>query len=134
VKVTPVERDGRTYIELDEEAWVALSSRDLEREILNDVKSEDVKEGDGGVRVTGVAPGSVPAKFGIQQGDVLISVAGQRVRNRNEAIGVAKGLPKDTASVAVVVRRDGVEKTVIVDPRDPKARAAAGKVGYDKGK
>lgn len=134
VKVTTVDRDGRTYIELDDEAWTALSSRDLEREILNDVKSEDVKDGDGGVRVTGVSPGSVPAKFGIQQGDVLISVAGQRVRNRNEAIGVAKGLPKDTASVAVVVRRDGVERTVVVDPRDPKTRAAAGKVGFDKGK
>lgn len=134
VKVTPVEREGRTYIELDEEAWTALSARDLEKEILNDVKSEDVKDGEGGVRVTGVAPGSVPAKFGIQQGDVLISVAGQRVRNRNEALEVAKGLPKDTAGVAVVVRRDGVEKTVIVDPRDPKTRAAAGKVGFDKGK
>ncbi|MBL9087706.1 MAG: PDZ domain-containing protein [Planctomycetia bacterium] len=134
VKVTPVEREGRTYIELDEEAWVALSSRDLEKEILNDVKSEDVKDGDGGVRVTGVAPGSVPAKFGIQQGDVLISVAGQRVRNRNEALEVAKGLPKDTTGVAVVIRRDGVERTVVVDPRDPKTRAAAGKVGFDKGK
>lgn len=134
VKVTPVEREGRTYIELDEDAWNAISSRDLEREILNDVKSEDVKDGEGGVRVTGVSPGSVPAKFGIQQGDVLISVAGQRVRNRNEAIDVAKGLPKDTASVAVVLRRDGVERTVVVDPRDPKTRSAAGKVGFDKGK
>ncbi|MFO0934569.1 MAG: PDZ domain-containing protein [Planctomycetota bacterium] len=134
VRVTPVEREGRTYIELDEESWNALSSRDLEREILNDVKSEDVKDGEGGVRVTGVSPGSVPAKFGIQQGDVLVSVAGQRVRNRNEAIDVAKGLPKDTTSVAVVLKRDGVERTVVVDPRDPKTRAAAGKVGFDKSK
>jgi|GEM_PF-2507740 len=134
VRITPVEREGQSYIELDQTAWDALSARDLEREILNDVKSEDVKDGDGGVRVTGVSPGSVPAQFGIQQGDVLISVAGQRVRNRNEAVNVAKGLPKETESVAVVIRRDGVEKTVVVDPRDPRTRAAGGKVGFDKGK
>lgn len=132
LRIVGVDREGARYFEFDDATWNALSRRDLEREILNDVKSEDVPGENGGVRVTGVATGSVPAQFGIQPGDVLISVAGQRVRNRNEAIEVAKGLPKETTSVAVVLRRDGVERTVIVDPRDPKTRAAAGRVGFDR--
>lgn len=132
LRIVGVDREGARYFEFDDATWSALSRRDLEREILQDVKSEDVPGENGGVRVTGVATGSVPAQFGIQPGDVLVSVAGQRVRNRNEAIEVAKGLPKETTSVAVVLRRDGVERTVIVDPRDPKTRGAAGRVGFDK--
>jgi hypothetical protein len=131
VRLTPVKTaDNHFRVELDETAHRYMTGADIEREVLRDVKSEDVKDSTGGVRVTGLDQNSVLAQFDVQRGDILRSINGVAVRNRAEAIEVAKRISPDVASVTVVVERDGVLRTYDIDPRDPKVRAAAGKVRY----
>jgi Lon-like protease len=49
-------------------------------------------------------------------GDVLISIGGQPVRNRDDVVARIKAVPAG-APAAVVVRRDGAQKSVDVTPR-----------------
>lgn len=103
--------------------------------LIEDVKTEEVKDAAGqpkGIRITGITAGSVASQFGAVPGDILKSINDQAVHSRAEAINVVKGLSKDTTLVKVVVERNGRDILYNVDPRDPKVRAAASKMGFDK--
>jgi hypothetical protein len=133
VRLTPVKTGANSFrIEPDDTAYRYLRDADVEKEILRDLKSEDVTdEKGGGVRVVGLEQDNILAKFDVQRGDILRSINGTPVHNRAQAIEVVKKLPKDVASVRVVVERNGVDRTYDIDPRDPAIRAAAGKVRFD---
>jgi hypothetical protein len=85
------------------------------------------------VRVTDVGPeeASIASQFDVQRGDILKSINGQPVHNRAQAIDVVKNLPKDTTNVQAVVERNGRDIVYNIDPRDPRVKAAAGKVRFD---
>jgi aminopeptidase YwaD len=67
--------------------------------------------GAGGVRITGVRPGSPAEKAGVRAGDVIVKFAGVDVKTLEDLTFVLRGRrPGD--EVQVVVRRDGREETV----------------------
>jgi hypothetical protein len=127
--------DASRKVEFDDAAWRYFKYSDPDQ-LISDVKTEDAKDAKGdpkGVRLTGVPEGSLASKFDVRPGDILKSINGKPVRSRAEAIDVVKALPKDIATVAVVIERDGRDILYNVDPRDPKTRSAAGKVRYQPG-
>jgi hypothetical protein len=127
----PTVRDlgrGRREITLDDDAFAALKDTSVEK-LIEDVRTEPYDKG--GVRGLQVFPtgaGAVADKFDVRRGDILISINGQPVATRDDAIRVARGVPPDTARVSVVIDRDGERLTYEVDPRDPKTRRAAASV------
>jgi S1-C subfamily serine protease len=64
--------------------------------------------------VRGGDPVSPAAAAGIQPGDVIVSVDGTSVKTFEEASAIIQASPNRT--IAVVVRRDGVEQTLQVTP------------------
>jgi hypothetical protein len=128
---TKVEELADTYVvEPDDDAWRRLSSSDFEKEVLKDVKTEDAKDGKGGVKLTGVEKGSLGDQFGLQPGDILRSINGTAVHSRADAVAVIKALPKGTERVSVEVERNGAPRTYVVDARDPAVRKAAGRLRF----
>lgn len=127
----PTVRDlgrGRRRIELDEDAFAALGEKSVEK-IIEDVRTEPFNEGGvRGLRVFPQGAGAIADKFDVRRGDVLISINGQPVASRDDAIRIARSIPRDTPSVSVVLDRDGERLTYDVDPRDPKVRRAAATV------
>jgi hypothetical protein len=129
---TPTENSRRIRFEQDSYDWIGRVNPDS---IIAQVQTEEAKNADGtpkGIRVTGIAPGSIASDFDIRQGDILKSINGTPVHSRGQAANVVKSLPKDVASVAVVIERNGRDILYDVDPRDPKVRAAAGRVGFNR--
>jgi hypothetical protein len=127
----PTVRDlgrGRKEVSLTDEAYAALKDKSVEK-IIEDVRTEPYDRG--GVRGLQVFPtgsGAVADKFDVKRGDVLISINGQPVGTRDDAIRIARGIPPETSRVSVVLDRDGERITYEVDPRDPKTRRAAASV------
>jgi hypothetical protein len=131
-----IRRQGNdTYIEFDEAAYEGYRNVTVE-EVLTKVRTEDVVDSRTGQR-TGVRiadTGGVAASFDVQRGDILKSINGVRVTSRDEAVRVVKGLPKETTTVSVVIERNGIDRSYVVDPRDPKVRAAANRLKVGGGK
>jgi hypothetical protein len=102
---------------------------------LSQVKTEEAVGSDGrarGVRVTGgIGPGTIGEEFDIQAGDILLTVNGRPVHNRNDVATVLRGLPKDTASIQVVIERNARQIVYEVDPRDPDTRRGASRLGFE---
>lgn len=114
----------------DDRASYDRFSRDSVEKILETVKTETALDDAGrprGIKIT--APG-LGEEFDVKPGDVVISVDGKPVHSRNDVVEIVKKLPKDTATVAVVIERNGRPLTYQVDPRDPDVRAAAGRVRF----
>lgn len=127
---------GVRTVEFDEIAWRWGTRTDM-NQILDEVKTKDVVDAQGrkaGVEISGINPGSVPSQFDVKPGDILKSINGTPVHDRAEAVDVVKKLPKDVTVVQVVIERNGRQIVYNVDARDPKVRAAAGKVRYDNRK
>lgn len=135
VKIVVVETsESSRKVEFDDLAYryVRFSNADA---LMAEVQTEEAKDPQGqpnGIRVTGIGPASLANDFGIKQGDILKAINGTPVHSRAQAIDVVKTLPKEIANVRVVVERNGRDITFDVDPRDPKVRAAAGRVGFKK--
>jgi hypothetical protein len=133
-KITRVPVDGSqvSRYELDEAAYKYFSQTNGES-LLSDVKTEEARDERGnvkGIMLTSFPENSLTSAFDIRRGDVLVSINGTAVHNRGEAIDVVKRLPKDVASVRVVIDRNARQIAFDVDPRDPAVRKAAGTVGY----
>ncbi len=127
---------GVREVEFDEIAYRWGTRTEMEK-ILDEVKTKDAVDAQGkpsGVEISGINPGSVPSQFDVKAGDILKSINGTPVHNRAEAVDVVKKLSKDVAKVQVVIERNGRQIVYNVDARDPKVRAAAGKVRYDNKK
>ncbi len=75
----------------------------------------------GGVLVTQVFDGAPGAKGGVQDGDVIVSIAGKPVRDGRELQGVVAGLALNVPAEVVVLRdgqRKALQVTVEEQPKD----------------
>jgi hypothetical protein len=78
-----------------------------------------------GLKITGIDAESPAQKFNVRPGDILVSVNGTKVANREELIALVQRMPADTSRVTVVIDRHGKMITFNIDPRDPATRRAA---------
>jgi hypothetical protein len=77
-----------------------------------------------GLRITGIDAQSPAQKFDVKAGDIVVSINGQPVRDRDEIIAIVQRMPPDTSRVTVGIDRNGRLITYTIDPRDPKTRRA----------
>ncbi len=70
-----------------------------------------------GVPILTVLPSSPAAKAGLEPGDILTTLDGRWTTSVADTFAAAAGVPPGCAA-AVVVVRDGKERTVMVTPRD----------------
>ncbi|MCC7136939.1 MAG: hypothetical protein IT460_00755 [Planctomycetes bacterium] len=131
VKITPVRTpEGRYRVELDDASHRYFRFTNVD-DLTREVGTEDVKDAQGGIRVTKMEPGSVVSQFDIQPGDIVRSIDGKPTPSRNAAVEVVKAISPDAPSVTVVVeKKSGEMRTYEVDPRDPKVRGAAGRAKF----
>jgi hypothetical protein len=116
---------GRRDIEFDENTFKKWKGKKIE-DVLENVRTENYdKGGVQGVQIFPLDGNDMAAKFDIRRHDILISINGQGVKSKDDAIRVARTIPPDTDRVTVVIDRDGRQITYNVDPRDPKNRRAA---------
>jgi hypothetical protein len=121
-------------VELEQDAYERIM-RGNHDELLNAVKTQvatDEKGNPKGVRVTGIEPNSLAEQFDVKPGDVLLSINGQVVHSRADAVRIVQGLPRDTTSVKIVIERNGRQIFYDIDPRDPKVRGNVNRVKYGK--
>jgi predicted metalloprotease with PDZ domain len=71
----------------------------------------------GGVRVAGVSPGGPAATAGLKQGDVIVSVNGQKIADARDVAERVRGLPPGSHA-KVDVERDGKVQTYVVVTRE----------------
>lgn len=131
VRIAPVRTpEGRYRVELDDVSHRYFRFTDADA-LAKEVATEDVKDAQGGIRVTKMEPGTVVAQFDVQPGDIVRSINGTPTPSRNAAIEVVKKISPDATSVVVVVeKKSGEVRTYDVDPRDPKVRGAAGRAKF----
>ncbi|HEX5276613.1 MAG TPA: Do family serine endopeptidase [Fluviicoccus sp.] len=135
-KKTPltVLRDGKTLtltfevasLPTDDDSASASSEPDIASlqiniRSLNDQEKAQLKV-DGGVVVLQVADGAA-ADAGIRQGDVVLKLNGQAIKDTKEFVAAARKLPVDKA-VPVLVLRQGQPKILAlrIEGKDPKKR------------
>lgn len=82
-----------------------------------------------GLRITGLAEDAPTDAFDVRKGDILVSINGQKVASRADAVRIAQNL-KDAKVVTVVIDRRGQLVTYRVDAQDPRNRR---KVRYFEG-
>ena len=68
-----------------------------------------------GIKVDRIAPGSIAASYGVQQGDILKSINGNPVNTKEQAIDWVKGNP-NLPEYVVVFERLGKEFTKTYRP------------------
>ncbi len=82
-----------------------------------------------GLRITGFEDKAPSGVFDVRKGDILVSINGQKVKSRGDAVRIAESL-KNATVVTVVIDRRGKLVTYRVDPQDPRNRR---KVRYFEG-
>jgi hypothetical protein len=108
-------------IQFDSDTYRYLKHKGAEG-IASTVKTEIAKDSNGrpiGVRVTGFTPDAPADVFDVKRGDILVSINGQKVTSRAEAMRIAKSLDGKSL-VRVVLDRRGRLITYNVDPQDPR--------------
>ena len=101
------------------QAWLGVELQDVDAEMA---KALDLREGEGAL-VNRVVEDSPAATAGLQDGDVIVSFDGQRVRDAGELTSAVRGA-KPGARTPVVVIRDGGKKTIKVELGSRKTPAA----------
>lgn len=71
----------------------------------------DLEDGTPALRITAIRPGSLPEELGLQPGDIILSVNGDRPTGAQDGVRLWREL-KDESLFRVVVLRDG-EETVL---------------------
>ena len=113
-------------VEFDRQAYDATRGKGAEA-LLTLVKTQAANDPATGrpmgLRIVG-HDGRLPAdRFDVRKGDILLSIAGQKVTSRADALRIAQTLDPDTL-VPVVIDRRGVLYTYRVDARDPRTKRA----------
>ncbi|MEE8467213.1 MAG: PDZ domain-containing protein [Planctomycetota bacterium] len=100
-----------------------LGSEDLEyfEQNISDILTHDVRtathfDADGkrdGIEIQSVKPGSIAARHGAQDGDVIISINGHKVSSQQEAIQFVKANQDKYSAWEVVVQRLGKIETLV---------------------
>lgn len=83
-----------------------------------------------GLRITGLTEDAPTDAFDVRKGDILVSINGQKVQSRADAVRIARDLGKEVKVVTVVIDRRGKLVTYRVDAQDPRNRR---KVRYFEG-
>ena len=92
------------------QAWLGVELQDVDAEMA---KALDLRDGEGAL-VNRVVDDSPAAAAGLQDGDVIVSFDGHRVRDAGELTSAVRGAkPGDRAPVVVI--RDGGKKTIKVE-------------------
>lgn len=101
------------------QAWLGVELQDVDAEMA---KALDLRDGEGAL-VNRVVDDSPAAAAGLQDGDVIVSFDGQRVRDAGELTSAVRGA-KPGARAPVVVIREGGKKTIKVELGSRKTPAA----------
>lgn len=98
------------------QAWLGVELQDVDAEMA---KALDLRDGEGAL-VNRVVDDSPAAEAGLQDGDVIVSFDGDRVRDAGELTDAVRAArPGDRAPVVVI--RDGAKKTIKVELGSRKA-------------
>ncbi len=98
------------------QAWLGVELQDVDAEMA---KALDLSDGEGAL-VNRVVADSPAAEAGLQDGDVIVSFDGDRVRDAGELTDAVRAArPGDRAPVVVI--RDGAKKTIKVELGSRKA-------------
>jgi Do/DeqQ family serine protease len=93
-----------------EPAWLGLSVRNLNS------AEKKIARVSGGVRVTGLEPGSKAALAGIMPGDIITRVNRRSIRDLNAFAAIARSLRQNTSPIELQLKRDNAELTVTIPP------------------
>jgi Do/DeqQ family serine protease len=91
-------RDGQVV-----RGWIGVEPQELNAELAETFKVRSKT----GVIITGVLQNGPAAQAGVRPGDVIVSVAGQPVKNVTELLSAVAALQPGTASKLAVERREG---------------------------
>ena len=91
-------RDGQVV-----RGWIGVEPQELNSELAETFKVRSKK----GVIITGVLQNGPAAQAGVRPGDVIVSVAGQPVKNVTELLSAVAALQPGAASKLGVERREG---------------------------
>ena len=111
-----VQFDDNTY-----RFFKSKNARNLAGEVKTEVAIDKRTKRPLGLRITGLKEGSAAGAFQVKKGDILVSINGQKITSRSDAIRIVEGL-SEARIVTVVIDRHGKLITYKVDPRDPKTR------------
>ena len=123
----------RKIIKPKRSTYEYFKGRDAES-VAKKIKTAVAKDPDTGqvigLRITGLTQDAPTDAFDVRKGDILVSINGQKVASRADAVRIARGLGKDVKVVTVVIDRRGKLVTYRVDAQDPRNRR---KVRYFEG-
>jgi S1-C subfamily serine protease len=91
-------RDGQVV-----RGWIGVEPQELNAELAETFKVRSKT----GVIITGVLQNGPAAQAGVRPGDVIVSVAGQPVKNVTELLSAVAALQPGAASKLGVERREG---------------------------
>jgi hypothetical protein len=118
----------RVEIDFDQATYDFVRGKSVESfaEKVKTTPAVDPKTGKPlGLRITGLDAQSPAQRFDVRPGDIVVSINGQPVRDRDEIIAIVQRMPQDTSRVTVGIDRNGRIITYTIDPRDPKTRREA---------
>ncbi len=90
--------------------WLGLTVRSLTADERDQLKVRS------GVVVDQVDPGSAADDAGIQEGDVLLEIAGERVNTVSDFNRISRKEANATQAVLFRVKRDGTTMFIAVEP------------------
>lgn len=111
VALSKPDAEERNWI--DQHVWESFPRAGFRLGVV--LSDSDTETGKSGLAVTKVLPGSPAEKAGIQEGDIIVSINGERVRASRDVREFLRSLD-EAQEVPVVLRRDGQEMTVTVKP------------------
>ena len=122
IEYNPSNRNQRA-IKFDDNSYRYFRGKNA-KSVAETVKTSVAKDTSGnviGLRITGFAEDAPADVFDVRRGDILVSINGQKVASRADAIRLAESLSPEKL-VTVVIDRLGKLITYRVDPSDPKTR------------
>lgn len=122
IEYNPRNRNQRA-IKFDNNTYKYFRSKNA-KSVAESVKTQIAKDKNGrviGLRITGFGADAPADVFDVRRGDILVSINGQKVSTRADAVALAERLSPEKL-VTVVIDRNGKLVTYRVDPSDPKTR------------
>ncbi len=122
IEYNPRNRSQRA-IKFDSNSYKYFKGKNA-KSMAGTVKTSVAKDKAGrviGLRITGFAKDAPADVFDVRRGDILVSINGQKVTTRSDAVRVAESI-KPNSLVTVVIDRNGKNVTYRVDASDPKNR------------
>ncbi len=119
-------REGKTV----KRGWLGVTIQDIDENTAKALGMENTK----GALVTSVLEGQPAAKAGVKTGDVITSVAGEKVDDSNQLLRrVARLKPGESAEMTILRKGSPSTVTVTLGERDAKKLAQQGGQGDESG-